>query len=60
MFIATEIIPKKYGQYLAKLFKERQIADYELHGDFTQEDIDEYISMVEEFMKFMRENYEKI
>lgn len=60
MFIATEIIPKKYGQYLAKLFKERQIADYELHGDFTEEDIDEYISMVEEFMKFMRENYEKI
>ena len=25
MFIATEIIPKKYGQYLVKLFKERQM-----------------------------------
>jgi hypothetical protein len=36
MSIAPEIIPKKYGQYLAKLFKERQIADYELYADFTE------------------------
>jgi uncharacterized protein (UPF0332 family) len=60
MFIATDLIPKKYGQYLAKLFKERQIADYELHGDFSQEDIDEYIAMVEDFMEFMKENYSKL
>ena len=60
MFIATEIIPKKYGQYLAKLFKERQIADYELHGDFTEEDINEYILMVEDFMEFMKQNNAKI
>ena len=60
MFIATELIPKKYGQYLAKLFKERQIADYELRGNFTEKDIDEYISMVEDFMDFMRGNHAKI
>ena len=60
MFIATDLIPKKYGQYLAKLFKERQIADYELHGDFTEIDIDEYMAMVEGFMEFMRENYSKL
>ena len=60
MFIATEIIPKKYGQYLAKLFKERQIADYELHGDFMEEDINEYIAMVEDFMNFIKENHTKI
>ena len=60
MYIAAEIIPKKYGQFLAKLFKERQVADYELHGDFTEEDINEYISMVEDFMKYMKENYTRI
>jgi hypothetical protein len=42
------------------LFKERQIADYELNGEFTEEDIDEYISIVEDFMEFMRENYSRL
>jgi uncharacterized protein (UPF0332 family) len=60
MFIATNLIPIKYGQYLSKLFKERQIADYELNGEFTEEDIDEYINMVEDFMQFMKENYSKL
>ena len=60
MFIVTNLIPKKYGQYLAKLFRERQIADYELHGDFSEEDIDEYIAMVEDFMAFMKENHLKL
>jgi uncharacterized protein (UPF0332 family) len=54
------LFQKKYGQYLAKLFKERQIADYELHGDFTEEDIKEYVLMVEDFMEFMKQNHEKI
>lgn len=60
LFIVTNLIPKKYGQYLAKLFRERQIADYELNGEFTEEDIDEYISMAEDFMEFMRENHSKL
>ncbi len=60
MFIATNLIPQKYGQYLAKLFRERQVADYELHGDFSEEDIDEYIAMVEDFTEFMKENYSKL
>jgi len=50
-YIKTNIIPKKYGQWLTQLAEERQKADYERLAKFTQRDAKKAISEVKEFLK---------
>jgi uncharacterized protein (UPF0332 family) len=58
VFIKTQEIPLKYGEYLGYLFKERQTADYEPKEEIGKEEVDKAIQMVEEFINFVKEKYQ--
>jgi hypothetical protein len=49
LFIKTEEVPVAYSDLLKKLSSERQVADYELTGDFSEEEVAGYLLEVEEF-----------
>jgi uncharacterized protein (UPF0332 family) len=58
VFIKTQEIPKKYGEYLASLFSLRQNADYNLQEIVEKEEVDKALLMVEEFINFVKEKYQ--
>ena len=58
IFIKTAIIPKKFNDYLAFLFDQRQTADYDIEDEIGKEEIDKALQMVEEFINFIKEKYQ--
>ena len=58
IFIKTAIIPKKFNDYLAFLFDQRQTADYDIEDEIDKEEVDKALQMVEEFINFVKENYQ--
>ncbi len=49
-FIKTGILPKEYGAFLARLQNMRHTGDYDDFLEWTQEDVEPYISKVEDFI----------
>ena len=58
IFIKTAIIPKKFNDYLAFLFDQRQTADYDIEDEIDKEEVDKALQMVGEFIDFIKEKYQ--
>ena len=58
IFIKTSLIPKEFGKSLNSLFNMRQAADYEPEEEIPKEEVDKALQMVEEFINFVKENYQ--
>lgn len=56
-FIKTGEIPERFKDYFAILFDRRQIADYDVDGEFPLDEINQLITMAEEFLTFINEKY---
>lgn len=56
-YIKSGEIPEKYKDDFAMLFERRQIADYDVDGDFSLDDINHLIGLSENFLVFVREEY---
>lgn len=60
LFIKTGKIDRKYGELYTDLFSKRQEGDYEDFLNFTFEDIDPLIPLVEEFIRTIESEINKI
>ena len=58
IFIKTAIIPKKFNDYLAFLFDQRQTADYDIEDEIDKEEVDKALQMAGEFINFVKEKYQ--
>ena len=56
-YIKSGDIPERYKDDFALLFERRQIADYDMDGDFSLEDITHLITLAEDFLTFVRTHY---
>ena len=56
-FIKSGEIPAHFSDYLFDLFEQRQIADYDLDGEFDPEQVQELINKADEFLTFVQTNY---
>ncbi|RYC67738.1 HEPN domain-containing protein [Spirosoma sordidisoli] len=56
-YIKSGEIPEQYKDDFATLFEQRQLADYDIDGDFSLEDILHLISLSENFLAFVNERY---
>lgn len=56
-YIKAGEIPKKYRDDFAVLFERRQIADYDVDGDFPIDEINHLIRLAESFLGFVKEKY---
>ncbi len=56
-FIKSGEIPERFKDDLNLLFDRRQIADYDLEGDFPLEEINDLIIRSENFLHFVKEKY---
>ena len=60
LFIKTGKIHRKYGELYTDLFSKRQEGDYEDFVNFTFEDIDPLIPLVEEFIRLIESEINNI
>ncbi len=56
-YIKSGEIPEKYKDDFALLFERRQIADYDVDGDFPLDEINRLIELAERFLNFIKQNY---
>ena len=56
-YIKSGEIPEKYKDDFALLFERRQIADYDIDGDFPLDEINRLIELTERFLNFVKQNY---
>lgn len=56
-YIKSGEIPEKYKDDFAVLFERRQIADYDVDGDFELDEISHLIKLSEDFLAFVKTNY---
>lgn len=56
-YIKSGEIPERYKDDFATLFERRQIADYDVDGDFSLDEINQIIQLAEEFIFFVKERY---
>lgn len=56
-YIKASEIPEKYKDDFAVLFERRQIADYDIDGDFPLDEINHLIELAENFLVFVKEKY---
>lgn len=56
-FVKSGEIPVIYGDYLFDLFEQRQIADYDIDGEFDSEQVHDLIRKAEEFLAFVIQKY---
>lgn len=56
-YIKSGEIPEKYKDDFAMLSERRQIADYDVDGDFSLDDTNHLIGLSENFLVFVREEY---
>jgi uncharacterized protein (UPF0332 family) len=59
LYIKTGLIPKKYHQILVELFNKRSQVDYDGFGDIEEESVKEYIEITEEFINYIKTNFNK-
>ncbi|GAB2572151.1 HEPN domain-containing protein [Spirosoma areae] len=56
-YIKSGEIPERYKDDFGLLFDRRKIADYDLDGDFSLDDINRLIELAENFLAFVKEKY---
>lgn len=56
-YIKSGEIPEIYKDSFAVLFEHRQIADYDLDGDFPLDEIKLLVGLSEDFLNFVKRNY---
>jgi uncharacterized protein (UPF0332 family) len=56
-YIKSGKIPERYKDDFSLLFERRQIADYDMDGDFSVEDIHQLIKIAEDFLAFVTTHY---
>lgn len=59
LYIKTELIPKRYYQILVELFNKHSQVDYDGFGDIEEESVKEYIEITEEFINYIKTNFNK-
>ncbi len=52
-YVKTGQVPREMASTVKKLFDERQIAQYDIRGDFTENDLLEIITLAENFLLFI-------
>lgn len=52
-YVKTGQVPREMASTVKKLFDERQIAQYDIRGDFTENDVLEIITLAENFLLFI-------
>ncbi len=57
--IKTNLIDKKFAQYLRRAFEMRETSDYEIGAIFSEEEIQTLIKNAEEFLKKAKDFVEK-
>lgn len=58
-YIKTDKIDKKYGKLVAKLFRHRQKADYDVITNYNKELVEPLINSVEIFLKIIKKEINK-
>ncbi|GAA4407577.1 hypothetical protein GCM10023187_28340 [Nibrella viscosa] len=56
-YIKTGEVPVQFYDDFVLLFDRRQLADYDMEGDFPKEEVERLISLAETFYKFVKEKY---
>ncbi|GAB3798204.1 hypothetical protein GCM10028819_18750 [Spirosoma humi] len=56
-YIKSGEIPEQFKDDFATLFERRQIADYDVDGDFSLDEINQLIQLAENFLGFVKERY---
>ncbi len=56
-YIHTGIIPKYFLGHFSQLHEQRLQADYELRGDYEEEDIKGFIKIANEFLIYTKNNF---
>ena len=56
-YIKSGEIPEEYKDDFALLFERRQIADYDIDGDFPLDEINRLIELAERFLNFIKQYY---
>ncbi|RAK02149.1 uncharacterized protein (UPF0332 family) [Larkinella arboricola] len=56
-YIKTGEIPQSFSNDFGLLFDRRQIADYDLEGDFPKDEIERLVDIAENFLIYVKEKY---
>lgn len=56
-YIKSGEIPERYKDDFSLLFERRQIADYDMDGEFSLDDIHQMIKLAEDFLTFVWVQY---
>lgn len=56
-YIKSGEIPERFKDHFSVLFERRQIADYDMDGEFSVDDIYVLIGLAEDFLLFVQTNY---
>ncbi|QKZ15632.1 HEPN domain-containing protein [Spirosoma sp. KUDC1026] len=56
-FIKTGEIPEMYKDDFALLFERRQMADYDMDGDFPIDEIQRVVKIAENFLTYVKTTY---
>ncbi|RYZ78494.1 MAG: HEPN domain-containing protein [Proteobacteria bacterium] len=56
-YIKSGEIPERFKDDFATLFERRQIADYDVDGDFSLDEINQLIQLAENFLDFVKGRY---
>ncbi|MEM3616537.1 MAG: HEPN domain-containing protein [Candidatus Bathyarchaeia archaeon] len=57
--VKTNLLDKKFGQYLRRAFEMRESSDYEIGAIFSEEEVKTLIKNAEEFLKKAKDFVEK-
>lgn len=60
LFIKTELFPIEISQYITRIFRYRQEADYDLEADITEEEVKDLIRKAQQFYQLTKSYLQKL